>query len=541
VINGLAVTVPPGLAEQLARFPGVESVRPDALSFAPASGTGVPATPEWNVDAVRAPALWSLGFSGSGVVVANMDNGVDAHHPELAQKWRGGGNRWFDPHGQHATPYDASGHGTQTMALMVGGDAGGSAIGMAPGARWIAVKLYDDAGQATFSKIHLAFQWLLDPDGNPDTVDSPDVVNASWGLVGTAGQCITEFDTDIQVLKAAGIAVAFAAGNDGPAPGTSLSAANNASSFAVGAVDAARAVASFSARGPSACTGATFPNIAAPGVDVRTADLSFGGLPFYVNVTGTSFAAPHAAGALALLMGAFPSASVSQLEGALAQGATDLGAAGADNDSGSGLLDINAAFQLLGGAGSPPSFTSVPVTTATEGVLYSYGAAATDPAGSTLTYSLDTAPAGMTIGASSGLAQWTPTAAQAGGNPVTVRATNARGLAATQSFTIQVALAPAPPVAVNDSATAPVRGNGNYTPVAIAVLANDTDRNNNIDPRTVTITTQPGKGGTATANANGTVSYTPKKNYRGTETFAYKVRDTAGALSNAATVTVTVQ
>ncbi len=59
----------------------------------------------------------------------------------------------------------------------------------------MAAKIFNDAGQATLSNIHLAFQWLLDPDGDPATVDAPDVVNASWGLTGGAlGACNMEFD-----------------------------------------------------------------------------------------------------------------------------------------------------------------------------------------------------------------------------------------------------------------------------------------------------------------------------------------------------------
>ena len=79
---------------------------------------------------MNAPALWDRGFRGQGVVVANMDTGVDATHPDLAAKWRGGTNSWYDPNGQHpTTPTDVSGHGTQTMGVMVGGNAGGSSVG----------------------------------------------------------------------------------------------------------------------------------------------------------------------------------------------------------------------------------------------------------------------------------------------------------------------------------------------------------------------------------------------------------------------------
>ena len=107
------------------------------------------------------------GVRGQGVVIASMDTGVDATHPDLSATWRGGGNSWFDPNGQHATPTDVSGHGTQTMGVMVGRSVGGSAIGMAPDARWIAVKIFNDRGVTTTTMIHRGFQWLLDPDGEP--------------------------------------------------------------------------------------------------------------------------------------------------------------------------------------------------------------------------------------------------------------------------------------------------------------------------------------------------------------------------------------
>lgn len=638
-INGIAATARAGVIRQLASRPGIDRITLDSTLEAPVTTTGSAAPPEWNLNAVRAPELWSLGFTGSGIVVANMDTGVDANHPDLAAKWRGGGNSWYDPHEEHATPYDRTGHGTQTMAIMVGGAAGGTAIGMAPDATWIGTKLYNDAGVARYSDIHLAFQWLLDPDGDLDTVDAPHVVNASWGLTGTAGQCITEFDTDIGLLKTAGIAVAFAAGNDGPSPLTSLSPANNPQGFAAGAVDQALTVASFSSRGPSACDGTVFPELVAPGVNVNTADLSFGGMPLYVVVSGTSYAAPHAAGAMALLAEAFPSASIGQIEAALTAGAQDLGVAGEDNSYGYGLANVQAAYQLLlAGANSPPVITSTPPTVATVGNLYTYAVTASDPDGDALAFALDAAPPGMAVDAVSGVLEWTPGSDQTGSHGVIVRVTDASGQAATQSFSVSVATpnqapvasgdgydmvsgatlniaapgvlgndsdadgdplaavlasspasgslilngdgsfsytpdagfagtdsfayrafdgelysnsasvsisvtasANAPPLANDDSASAPVRKSASYTPVVVPVLANDSDPEGSLDPASVVITAAPNKGGTATVNADGTVSYVPKLKFRGKETFRYTVRDQAGAPSNAATVSVNVK
>ena len=108
-------------------------------------------------------------------------------------------------------------------------------------------------------------------------------------------------------------------------------------------------------------------------------------------------------------------------------------------------------------------------------------------------------------------------------------------------MTITVQAANQPPVAVSDAARAPIRRKVAYTPVVIKVLANDRDPDGSLVASSVRIVTAPGKGGTATASSNGTVSYTPRLNFKGTETFSYDVRDDRGAVSNAATVTVTVK
>jgi serine protease AprX len=354
IINGLAIKATPGVVRELAHQLGVENVKLDYVIHAPAATTGTPVTPEWNINAIHAPQLWKLGYKGKGVVVANMDTGVDLKHPDLKNRWRGGKHSWFDPNGEHKTPYDADGHGTQTMSLMVGGSAGGTAIGVAPNAKWIAVKIYNDQGTATASVIHQGFQWLLDPDGNQTTDDAPDVVNNSWGLEEFRGGCLLEFQNDVQALRAAGIAVVFSGGNSGPNPATSISPANYPESFSVGSIDEAHLVAYESSRGPSGCDNATYPNVVAPGENVRVADLTYGGMfpDSYNTVSGTSFAAPHLAGAIALLLNARPKARIADIESSLKHTAHDLGAKGPDNDYGYGLIDVATAYSRLSHDGS---------------------------------------------------------------------------------------------------------------------------------------------------------------------------------------------
>ncbi|MEU9742508.1 S8 family serine peptidase [Micromonospora chersina] len=364
VVNAVAVVAEPSVIAELAARPDVREIRPDRTVQAPPStlGSSTAATPvEPNVEAVNAPSLWSLGFIGQGTVVATMDTGVDGSHPDLAAGWRGGSNSWYDPNGEHpATPTDVNGHGTATMGVLVGGSAGGASIGVAPGAKWIAVKIFNDHGSTTTSRIHQGFQWLLDPDGNPATPDAPDVVNNSWS--GSIGGCNLDFQPDLRNLRAAGILPVFSAGNYGPDPSTVLSPANNPEALAVGALDDSAVIDPSSSRGPSACGQAVTPRLTAPGVGVRTTDL-YGS---YRDASGTSLAAPHVAGVLALLLGAFPDLSADRQQSALENAAVDLGEPGPDNTYGYGRLDALAAYQWLSTApdftvaASPAQATTVP-------------------------------------------------------------------------------------------------------------------------------------------------------------------------------------
>jgi subtilisin family serine protease len=433
IVNAIAVTATQAVISELAARQEVREIRPDLAVAAPqAVATATSAPAEANVALVNAPALWDLGYRGQGIVVANMDTGVDVTHPDLASRWRGGTNSWYDPNGEHpATPTDVSGHGTWTMGVMVGGDAGGSSVGIAPDATWIAVKIFNDRGTATSTAIHQGFQWLLDPDGNPATADAPDVVNDSWTM--SASGCLLDFEPDLASLRAAGILPVFAAGNYGPVPGSSASPANNPEAFAVGATDDADVLYPYSSRGPSSCDQPVYPQLVAPGVGIHTTDL-YG---LYADPTGTSVAAPHVAGALALLLQAFPGMSADRQAAALENSGVDLGTAGADNDYGYGRLDALAAYQWL--ATTPdftPSVSPSSASTAAGGaVSYPVTVAPVNGFTGDVSLTLSGLPAGQAswsfspsvIAGGSGSAQLTVSTAAsiaAGTYPLTITATS---------------------------------------------------------------------------------------------------------------------
>lgn len=136
---------------------------------------------------------------------------------------------------------------------------------------------------------------------------------------------------------------------------------------------------------------------------------------------------------------------------------------------------------------------------------------------------------------------WNSTGAAAGTHTLALVATDTSGNVATVSRNVNIQAPNRAPVSANDSFTAPYRPNTSYVAQTLTVLANDSDPDGNLNPASVKVVSAPSKGGTVKVNANGTVSYTPKQRYRGTDTFKYTVGDTLGLTSNQATVTVNVQ
>lgn len=381
VFNGLAVEGDRETLLALAARPEVKVIRADHITYLDEQETGERGQGsepvEWNIAKIRADSVWqALDIDGTGVVVANMDSGVDWQHPALLTKYRG-----YDDHGLHrhagnwycATdegyvyPGDGHGHGTHTMGTIVGG--GDPAIGVAPGARWIAAKVFSDEGYTYDSWLHAGFQWLLDPDGDPGTDDAPDVVNNSWG---SSEGYLETFLPDVQALRAAGIFPVFSAGNDGPWESTVGSPASYPESFAVGATDSDDYIAIFSSRGPSPWSEVK-PEVSAPGVNVRSS--APGGS--YDEKDGTSMAAPHVTGVAALLSQAEPSLTSTEMEQVITSTAVSLGDAVPNNDHGWGRVDAYNAVTAVSNAG----FLVGSVTDSTNGASLAEALIAVTPHG----------------------------------------------------------------------------------------------------------------------------------------------------------------
>jgi subtilisin family serine protease len=359
IVPAYAALVPVATVDRLAKMDGVKAIVSDlALEFdepvsvAPAAQASP--TLSTHLQLLNIPAVWSRGITGKGRLVCNFDTGVDILHPALSSKWRGNhaslGASWFSPYYPESEPVDRRGHGTHTMGVMVASD-GADTVGAAPDAEWIAAAVIDQGGSlsTTISDILEAFQWVLDPDGDPSTTDDvPDVILNSWGLPrGLFNPCDPTFWQVVDNVEAAGIVTIFSAGNEGPDEASLRSPADRAATpltnFAVGAVDNQMVIAPFSSRGPSSCNGEIKPEVVAPGVAVRSSYKNGG----YTLMSGTSMAAPYIAGMVALARQFNPDATVAQIKSAILQSCRDLGMPGEDNAYGWGLPNAEMMINLL--------------------------------------------------------------------------------------------------------------------------------------------------------------------------------------------------
>jgi len=372
IINGVTAEISPSEIETIAARPDVAFVyaQPEIKLIESgesisASSQLLPSAPEPNLHMVGADSAWALGYNGAGRIVCSFDTGVEGIHPSLYDKWKGHDGdtsaAWYDPIHQTPFPDDTEEHGTHTMGIMVGAGEDmqfqKDSIGVAPGAKWIAAAVINILGVSIFD----AFEWAADPDGDPNTIsDVPDVINHSWGYEYLG--CNDYFREMIENTEALGIVNIFAAGNSGSDPGTIVNPANGAydslDCFAVGSIYHGDSVVSeYSSRGPSDCNPMSIemikPNLVAPGDSIWSST----GSVYISRRNGTSMAAPHVSGAVAILRQYAPDATVDEIKQALIAGAArpPVGEPYPNNDYGWGMLYIPSAMEALDSIIHPPT------------------------------------------------------------------------------------------------------------------------------------------------------------------------------------------
>jgi subtilisin family serine protease len=252
---------------------------------------------------IGAPAAWAAGDDGTGVTVAVLDTGIDTTHPDLddgvvtlAKDFTGSGST-----------ADAAGHGTHVASIIAGSGEASDGVnrGVAPGAHLLNGRVLNAQGEGEESWVIDAMEWAAS--------NGADVINMSLGVEGeyTDGTDPGALAID-SISERYDTLVVVAAGNDGQHGSFTVTTPGTAdSALTVGAVTDSGSTAYFSSTGPRAGDYAIKPDIAAPG-DGIVAARAAGTTPeepvgdWYAAMSGTSMAAPHVAGAAAILKSARP-------------------------------------------------------------------------------------------------------------------------------------------------------------------------------------------------------------------------------------------
>lgn len=281
-------------------------------------------------------------IDGTGVLIGHIDTGLDGRHASIRTKIQA---FFHNVKKQLDTPKDDGTHGSHTAGTIVGGDRKTDFIGVAPGA-----KLLSSGPLSGYDNMLASMEFMLDPDNAPATKDLPRAVSNSWHCGGAPD--IELFYRAISAWEAAGILPVFSAGNAGPRPASITPPHEHPATLAVGATGQDGKVTSFSSRGPGRFhdQNTRKPDITAPGKDIVS---SVPGGRF-AAMSGTSMAAPHVAGAVALVLQANPSLDPLQIKQVLISSSVAIDANGKPRESGRewnanygyGKLDILAAVKL---------------------------------------------------------------------------------------------------------------------------------------------------------------------------------------------------
>ncbi|MFS8498547.1 MAG: S8 family serine peptidase [Micromonosporaceae bacterium] len=261
-----------------------------------------------SVPQIGADEVHETGLDGTGVTVAVLDTGVDPDHPDLAGRIVQTANFTPDPF------RDGHGHGTHVASIIAGSGAasGGTYRGVASGADLMVGKVLPDSGSGPTSAVIAGMEWAA--------YGGADIVNLSLGGAPSDGTDPASQAVQTLTEQTGALFVVAAGNNEGDASVNSPAAASAA--LAVGNVDKQDQLASSSNRGPRRGDAAVKPELTAPGTDIVAARSAgtFMGAPVddhYTRATGTSMAAPHVAGAAALLAQAHPDWTWQELKDAL--------------------------------------------------------------------------------------------------------------------------------------------------------------------------------------------------------------------------------
>ena len=292
-------------------------------------------------------------YSGSDLVVAVIDTGIDAAHHDLDESKVIG---FKDYVGGSLLPYDDNGHGTHVSATAVGeGDARADRLyrGVAPGAALVGIKVLDSNGDGFEDDVIAGIQYAIDNKA----LFGIEVINLSLGVPGcSAGTDAVSLA--INSAHDAGLVAAVAAGNEGPGrctigtPGAAVKALTVGGMADLGLGGFYQYFAS--SRGKTA-DGRIKPDVSAPAMEITSAEA--GTSTGYVDFTGTSMATPFTAGVALLMLDANPGLTPQQVKDTIAGTAVDwgrggdnltAGSSGPDIDYGAGRLDAYAALKSAG-------------------------------------------------------------------------------------------------------------------------------------------------------------------------------------------------
>nr|WP_314433805.1 S8 family peptidase [uncultured Brevundimonas sp.] len=288
---------------------------------------------------MKSEAAWSRGATGRGVTVAVVDSGIASDQADLAGRISSAS---IDVVLGRNTPYvAANSHGTLVSGVIASNFNGMGTVGVAYESTILSIRA--DISECKDEKKDVCF-------ASSDLVRALDyavqqrvkIINMSLGGDGRMGAA---FEAALKRAVDSGAVIVASSGNEGEAnPGWparyAIDPAFAGAVVAVGSHNAANQASSFSNRAGVTQTA----YISAPGDQIYT---GCDGTQCYV-ASGTSFSAPHVAGALALLMQAFPNLTARQALAILMDTARDAGDPGADIVYGRGLLDVEQAFKPVG-------------------------------------------------------------------------------------------------------------------------------------------------------------------------------------------------